>query len=88
MNTLIKIPADTIAKLRKGVKDNYGEVAERSDVSIWYVSLILRGKRRITDKNIIVIHEAQKLMKKIECEKKKADKKGRKVAQEIENSLI
>lgn len=87
MNTAVNIPSETIEKLYEAVKGRLSEIAEEAGVSYTYVYRLLKGQRRITDKNLKVIECAQRMVGPAEREKESAQKLADKITRKVNTQL-
>lgn len=71
MNLALEIHPDKLKELHSKIGDNLQPIAKKAKVTTAYVSMLLRGLRPVTVKNFHIITETQKMIKKMEKEKKR-----------------
>ncbi len=66
MNLILHIDKTTLSELHLKAGDNQKEIADKAGFDASYVSLVLRGKRKITKKNFAIIRETKKMIERME----------------------
>jgi len=83
MNAPIQIEKEALSKLADSVRGSFEGIAKKTGYSASYVSLVMNGTRRITDKNMVIIQEAFKVLKRVSRTRYRLQKVGDKITKDV-----